>query len=159
MRIDTLRFGEIEVRDDRVIRFANGIPAFEHLRAFVIVQVDRTAPVYWMQSAEDSGVALPVVDPFALIDNYALEINDAEIEDLCLENQTDLMVLGVTVIPEDVTKMTVNLAAPVLVNTKKGLGKQIVMDDRRYSTRHPVYDDFMQALRGGNGRVGAHAQG
>ena len=159
MRINTQRFGEIEVQDDRVIRFANGIPAFEYLHAFVIVQADRTAPVYWMQSVDEPAVALPVVDPFALIGNYSLEVNDAEVEDLCLENQADLMVLGVTVIPEDVTQMTVNLAAPVLVNTKKGIGKQIVMDNRRYSTRHPAYDGLMHAVKGGDARVGAHAQG
>jgi flagellar assembly factor FliW len=159
MRINTQRFGEIEVKDDRVIRFENGIPGFEHLRAFVIVHAEQTAPVYWMQSVKEPGVALPVVDPFALVSDYSLEINDAEVEGLSLEDQADLLVLGVTVIPEDITKMTVNLAAPVLVNTKKGVGRQIVMDNMRYSTRHPAYDGLMHALKGGNAHVGAHAQG
>ncbi|MFZ5975296.1 MAG: flagellar assembly protein FliW [Bacillota bacterium] len=159
MKINTQRFGEIEVQDDRVIRFENGIPGFESLHSFIILNVEQTAPVSWMQSVEEPGIALTVVDPFELVTAYSLEINDAEVEDLCLNDQADLMVLGVMVIPKDITKMTVNLAAPILINTKKGIGKQIVMDNRQFSTRHPVYQGFLEAVKGGKAYAGADAKG
>lgn len=159
MRINTQRFGEIEVENDKVIRFENGIPGFESLQAFIILNVDQTAPVHWLQSVEEPGIALTVVDPFALVGSYALEVNDTEMEDLHLHEQADLMVLGVTVIPEDITKMTVNLAAPILINTKKGIGKQIVMDNKQFGTRHPVYEGFLNAVNGGNANAGADAKG
>lgn len=159
MKINTQRFGEIDVEKDKVIRFEKGIPGFEHLRDFIILNVDQTAPVYWMQSVEEPEIALTVVNPFALVASYSPEISDAEAEDLCLNGQADLMILGVTVIPEDVTKMTVNLAAPILINTRTGIGKQIVMDNKQFSTRHPVYAAFLEALKGGSAYAGADAQG
>ncbi len=159
MRINTQRFGEIEVENEKVIRFENGIPGFESLHAFVILHVEQTAPVHWLQSVEEPGIALTVVDPFTMVGSYSLEISEIEAKELRLNGQADLMVLGVTVIPEDITKMTVNLAAPILINTKKGIGKQIVMDNREFNTRHPVYKGFLNAVKGGNAGAGTDAKG
>jgi len=160
MVIKTLQFGDIDVDVDKIISFANGLPGFEHLRRFVIVNPDQSVPLYWLQSVEEPEIALTVVDPFALVPGYDLEINDAEVADLGLKSQEDLMVLSVTVIPKDIKKMTVNLVAPILINMQAALGKQVVMDNKRYSTRHPAFEGFYAAAtKGGGASVGAEQKG
>ena len=160
MKIKTLQFGEIDVQKSKLIDFEQGLPGFEELRQFVMINADGAGPVYWLQSVEEPQIALSVVDPFELVPDYALELGDQELDALQLEDERELMVLGVTVIPKDIRKMTVNLAAPILINTRQGIGKQIVMDDKRFSTRHPVYDGFCAALRkGGAACAGAQQKG
>jgi len=76
-------------------------------------------------------------------------------EDLFVESQNDLLVMNVVVIPEKVEKMTVNLAAPIVINAKRGIGKQIIIDAQALSIRLPVYESIMKSIQGGKKDAGA----
>ncbi len=155
MIINTERFGSFDTKDSKLIEFQSGLPGFEELRFFIILEIAQTKPIYWLQSIENSHVALPVILTFEVLEDYYIDIRENELEDLFVESQNDLLVMNVVVIPEQVDKMTVNLAAPIVINTKRGIGKQIIIDAQALSVRWPVYDAIMKSLqRGGEQDAG-----
>jgi len=154
MIIET-RFGISETSESKIITFPFGLPGFEDLHKFIIVEVDETRPVYWLQSIENKHIALPVIVSLAILSDYNINIRENELEDLQLESPDDLLILNVVVIPEDVTKMTVNLAAPVVINAKRGIGKQIIIDAAELPLRYPVYEAIRNSLKGGEKDAGS----
>lgn len=154
MIIET-RFGTSETSENKIIDFPAGLPGFEDLRKFIIVEADDTKPIYWLQSIENKHIALPVIVSFAIINDYNIDIRENELEDLDLESKNDLLILNVVVIPEDIRKMTVNLAAPVVINAKRGIGKQIIIDAAELPLRFPVYEAIRNSLKGGEKDAGS----
>lgn len=155
MHIDTVRFGTFELKDSRIIEFPLGLPGFEGLSKFIIIQVKETKPIYWLQSTENKYIALPVIIPFEILDDYYVQIRDNELEELKVESQNDLIIMNVVVIPEDITKMTANLASPIVINAKFGVGRQIIVDAAELPIRYPIYEAVMKSLKGGEAHVGA----
>ncbi len=158
MFIETERFGSFEMDDSKAINFPAGLPGFEDLHVFVIIKNKETQPIYWLQSAENKYIALPVIVPFEIISDYIIQIRDDELRELKVECQDDLLITNVVVIPEDVTKMTVNLAAPIVINAKIGVGKQIIIDAKSMPIRFPIYEAMLDAMKGGSEDAGAVAQ-
>lgn len=156
MLIET-RFGMSETNDNKIINFYSGLPGFEDLHQFIIIEVGDTKPIYWLQSVENKHIALPVIVSFAILSDYNINIRENELEDLQIESKNDLLILNVVVIPEDVKNMTVNLAAPVVINAKRAIGKQIIIDANELPLRYPVYDAIQKSLKGGSKDAGADA--
>ena len=153
MIIESERFGEIDLDDSHVIEFPHGFPGLEELHEFVILQMEETKPILWLQSVSDKYISLPVIIPFEILDDYCINVRDEELEPLGIVSQKDLLVMNVVVITEDITKMTANMAAPIIVDTKIGKGKQIVIDAKDLSTSYPIFEDIVVALTGGDDDV------
>ena len=111
MIIETDRFGPFELKDSKIIDFPLGLPGFEDLTKFIILEIKETRPVYWLQSTENKYISLPIIIPFEIIEDYFIEIRETEMQELSVESKNDLLIMNVVVIPEDIRKMTVNLAA------------------------------------------------
>ena len=154
MLIETERFGPFELKDSKVIDFPLGLPGFEELHKFIILEISETKPVYWLQSTENKYIALPMIIPFEIIEDYFIEIRETEMKELHVESKNDLLIMNVVVIPQDIQKMTVNLAAPVIINAKVGIGKQIIIDALELPVRFPVYQAIMNSLKGGESDAG-----
>lgn len=156
MLIDTDRFGTFDTKDSKLIEFPQGLPGFEDLHYFIILEVGQTKPIYWLQSTEDKHIALPVILTFEILDDYYIDIRDNELEELHVESQNDLLIMNVVVIPEAISKMTVNLAAPIVINAVRGIGKQIIVDAKTMPIRMPVYEAIMNKIaKGGRDDAGA----
>ncbi len=159
MKISTMRFGEIEIDDAKIISFHKGIPGLEDKKKFTLIRHEQTKPINWLQAVDDAYICLPVVEPFGLVPDYVFDISDDDIADLCLKERSDLHVVSVVVIPEDITKMTVNLAAPILINIRENLGKQIIIDRKDYQIRHPIYAEIHQAIKEARAHAGSDEEG
>lgn len=156
MLIDTDRFGTFDTKDSKLIEFPQGLPGFEDLHYFIILEVGQTKPIYWLQSTENKFIALPVILTFEILDDYYIDIRDNELEELHVESQNDLLIMNVVVIPEAISKMTVNLAAPIVINAVRGVGKQIIVDAKTMPIRMPVYEAIMNKIaKGGQDDAGA----
>jgi flagellar assembly factor FliW len=158
MKVETDRFGVFELEEKNKIKFPSGLPGFEELHEFMILKILDTRPIYWLQSIENKFISLPVIIPFEIFEDYCIEIDDTEMHDLNIESQNDILVINVVVIPEDIKKMTVNMAAPIIINAKHGTGRQIIIDSGELSVRHPVYEDIMRTLSGGDADAGTDSQ-
>ncbi len=154
MIIDTSRFGSFDIKDNKIIDFPWGLPGFEDLHKFIILEVSDTKPIYWLQSTDNKYIALPVIVSFEVLSDYSIYIKEHELEGLYVESKNDLLILNVTVIPEDIKDMTINLAAPIVINVKHGIGKQIIIDAKELPIRFPGYEAVINSIKGGESDAG-----
>jgi flagellar assembly factor FliW len=142
MEINTKHFGPFEVDDEATIFFPEGLPGFEHLKKFVIInRLDLELPVCWLQSIENEELAFVLIDPFYVDKDYDIDIDDKEIEVIEAKGSDEILIYSIVVVPKDLRKMTANLRAPVLVNMKKKLGKQVVLNDTKYNLKYRVFGE------------------
>jgi len=146
MQIDTLRFGTVEVDENKIIEFGEGIPGLEQYQKYALLQFEESYPIIWLQSMDDSGICLPVLDTFVVLPDYVFDIDEADVKSLELKNPDELHVVSVVVIPEDIQGMTVNLAAPIIINTITGKSKQIVLTGTEYNVRAPVFQQICNSV-------------
>ena len=143
MRVQTKFFGEVELDDNKILEFPNGIIGFEDFKKFAIIydiEDDRETKISWLQSLEEPTLALPVVDPLAVVPDYAPMIEDELLKPLSNPADEDLLFLLVMTVPADMTKVTVNMKAPVIINTKTCTGVQLIVDNADYPVKYNVYD-------------------
>ena len=141
-KIATDRFGEIEVDEEKIVTFENGIPAFEDEREFVIFPYDEESPYYFMQSLKSPELAFILTIPFLFFPDYQIEIDDATVKDLEISNQDSVTLYSLVTIPNgSVRYMTTNLLAPVVLNTDNMKAKQLVMEKSNYKTKHRLFPD------------------
>ena len=144
MKIVSTRFGEIEINDNSIIRFIGGLPGVEELDRYAIIRCDQTEPIHWLQSLDDPDIAIPIVNPFILKPDYEIEVDDGDLDLIGTHKEEDLVVLSIMVIPEDISKMTANLMAPLLINIKKMVGAQMMMDYKTLPIRFPAFEALVK---------------
>ncbi|WP_026766478.1 flagellar assembly protein FliW [Selenomonas ruminantium] len=139
-KVNTLRFGEVEVAEDKVVHFADGIPAFEDEHEFVIVPYDEESPYVFLQSLTTPDLAFLMTVPFVFFPDYAFELDDENQGKLNLYKQEDMLIYTlITVNGGQVQDMTANLMAPVVINTANMQARQIVLDRSSYTTKHRLF--------------------
>lgn len=138
MEVRTRHWGVVEVADDRVVHFPEGLPGFPDSRRFALLG-EPGALFLWLQSVDDPEVALPVADPFSLFGGYEVPLDPEDVEALAVTSPQEVAVLVVVTVRSEPLEATANLAAPILVNTARRLGRQKVLSDSRYSVRHPLF--------------------
>jgi len=151
MQVETLRFGMVEVDEKKIIEFGDGIPGLEQYRKYALLQFEESYPIVWLQSMDDSGICLPVLDTFTVLPEYVFDIDEADVKALELTSPDELHVVSVVVIPEDIQGMTVNLAAPIIINTLTGKAMQIVLSGSEYNVRAPVFQHICKLVAGEEG--------
>jgi len=146
MQIDTLRFGTVEVDENKVIEFGDGVPGLEQYRKYALLQFEESYPIVWLQSMDDTGICLPVLDTFSVLPDYVFDIDESDVKSLELKEPEDIHVVSVVVIPDNIKGMTVNLAAPIIINTVSGKAKQIVLSGSEYNVRAPVFQEICNVV-------------
>lgn len=147
MRVQTKFFGEVELDDNKVIEFPNGIIGFEDFKKFAIlydIEDDRDTKISWLQSLEEPTLALPVVDPLAVTTEYAPMIEDELLKPLGDPADEDLLFLLVMTVPSDMTKVTANMKAPVIISTEERKGVQLIVDNADYPVKFNVYESVQK---------------
>ena len=141
MKIKTANFGEINIAEEKIIHFQEGIPAFEEEKEFIIIlNEDKENPFHWLQSVKNSELSFVILNPFEIFSDYDILLPETAINKLNIEKEEDVIIYSMVVVPEDMTKMTTNLLGPIVINTKEMLGKQVILDDERYSTKHFIFN-------------------
>jgi flagellar assembly factor FliW len=142
IEIRTTRYGEmetIEIAEDTILSFPEGVPGFERHRHFAMVQDPKLAPFSWLQSLHDPLVGFLVIQAGLLVRDYEFDISDPDVELLGLDNASEASVYSILVVPEDVRAMTANLQAPLIMNPRKRIAKQVILTDERFPLRYPVF--------------------
>ena len=142
MEIRTTRYGEMEtiqISEDTLLTFPEGVPGFERHRRFALIQDPKLAPFSWLQSLHDPLVGFLVIAPGLLVQDYEFDISDPDVELLGLDDASQASVLSILVVPEDVRAMTANLQAPLIMNPRKRIAKQVILTDERFPLRYPVF--------------------
>ena len=134
MKINTRHFGEIEVEESRIINFEEGLPGFPDDRQFVLLENED--PFCWLQSADDGDNAFILVDAFSVLSDYSPQVDKEEFAPLGEYSPDDFLVYNIVTLPEDVNEMTVNLLAPVVINSATKKGRQVIAKNEEYGVRH-----------------------
>ena len=143
MFIKTRIFGDVEISDDKIITFDDGIIGFPELKHFAIMHDEEKgsdAGIKYFQSVEEPGFAMPVMDPLMVCENYNPQVNDELLAPLGELKDDNIIVLVTVTVPTDLTKMTVNLQGPIIINADEKKGAQIIVEGNDYSVRFPIYD-------------------
>ena len=141
MRLSTTRFGDIDIDESRTILLKAGILGFEHLKRYVFLVQDEEILFWWFQSVDDGSVAFVVINPFIIKPDYKPIIQDNDVELLELESHEDVILMSIVTIRSDPFKVTANLKAPIVINLKKKLAKQVILDKSDYPIQYSIVDN------------------
>jgi flagellar assembly factor FliW len=134
MLIETTRFGPIEVDDTRILDFEEGILGFPTHHRFALIQTSPDPVFFWLQSVEDPHVAFVVCDPLTFVPDYQVPVRRDDMATLGLQALEDAQVL--VIVNKVNGDLTGNLLGPLVVGSETLRAKQLVLSDKRYSTRH-----------------------
>lgn len=140
MKTNTKNLEVIKYKEEKVITFQEGIPGFEDLTKFILLEDKETEVFLYLQSVEDKNICFVITDPYAFKPNYAPIINESYFEKLGGGDNEDFALYVVTCIKEVIQESTVNLAGPILIHTKNMKGIQVITEDKTYQTKHRIID-------------------
>ena len=138
MRIQTTRFGPVEVPEASCYAFPEGVLGFPDMTKYALFDNPGGGPLKWLQSLEDPALAFVCCDPTLFLPAYRAEIRRDELSDIRLDRAEDGHVLSILVIGKDPAQTTANLLGPIVLNVPQRLGKQLVLSDSAHSARHPI---------------------
>ncbi len=146
MRIQTSRFGLIEIQESDLVQFPEGILGFGQLRRFVLID-DPTDEIFaWLQSCEEPGIAFPILEPELFDPGYNPALAKSDLAALQLTEPKGYRMFAIVTIPKDPTQMTANLKAPVIINIKARLARQCVLQDNQLAIREPIFAKLQQRV-------------
>ncbi len=146
MIIKTGRFGELTVGSDETIQIPQGLFGFPDLKQYCLVDPADDTLILWLQAVGAAEIAFPVLEPKIFRPDYAARLSAAELRELKLENIHQSAVFSILTIPDDITQMTANLKAPVVVNLKEQLARQVVLQENEYNIKHSMFKELRAHL-------------
>jgi len=138
MKLETRNFGEIEIFEEDVINFREGLPGFPKDKQYVILS-DENSPVSFLQSVDGGDVSFVVVDMLAFMPDYNPRVDESFLEDLGVYNPANFEIYNIATIFDNLKDSTVNLKAPIVVNAMDKIGKQVVCDNEEYSVKAALF--------------------
>lgn len=142
MKIKTKVFGEVTIDDDKVIHFPAGIIGFPDMTEFALIHDEDkgTGSIHWLQSMQEAAFAMPVMDPLIVKPDYNPEIEDELLSQIGKLDPEDVLVLVTVTVPSDLTKMSVNLRGPIIINAAERKACQVIVEGGDYAVKYPIYD-------------------
>ena len=140
MKYETARFGSIEIQGQDILVFPDALYGFDQEKEFALLPLDPNieSPMEWLQSLRTRELAFIVTDPFLFVPEYKIVLSDSEQTQLEIESMESVVVRVIVTIPKVHSEMTANLVAPLVINQKNCLAKQIVLTNAEYDTKHPL---------------------
>ncbi len=143
MKLNTAKFGEIEIEEDRIFNFVLPIIGFDELSKYIVLDPNKDSMFKWLQSVEDGGLAFPIISVASLDYDYSIDLDDNVVAALEITNAESLLVMNITSIPQDNPKgTTINLLAPLIFNLDNQKAAQIVLSGSGYDISHPMFKNI-----------------
>ena len=136
MLIQTSRFGQLDVNRDRLIRFEEGILGFPKQKEYALIQTGEGSGFYWLQSGDTPDLAFVVCDPRLFVADFRVPVKVDDLETIGLSDANDAQVFVIVNKVDEL--LTGNLQGPLVINVVSRQGRQLVLSDKRFSTRHPL---------------------
>lgn len=146
MTVQTSRFGLVEIQENDILTFPEGILGFAELRKFVLIEDPQDEIFVWLQSAEHPQIAFPVLEPELFSNTYKVTLAKNDLESLGLKEQTRVRSFCIITIPEDAKQMTANLKAPIVIHIPSKVARQCVLQDNNLAIREPIFSALQQRL-------------
>ena len=138
MLIETTRFGQVEVEEARVIRFPKGLLGFPRFKQYVLIESGKDSTFWWLQSIDLPELAFVVTDPSLFVPTYKVPLKPEQMQEMGLETLQEAQVFVIVNKRDQV--LTGNLQGPLVIHCGKRVGEQLVLSDRRFTTRVPLIE-------------------
>jgi flagellar assembly factor FliW len=145
MNINTKYHGEIDVKEDGVLNFEQGIPGFTNEKKFVLLPLPENDWFHILQSVSTPQLGFAVTDPFLFTKEYDFELDQGTVELLGFTAEKDVKVLTILTMKETLNESTANLQAPIIINLANNKAKQAILNDPNYQTKHLLFAQPEQA--------------
>lgn len=142
MLVKTKFFGEVDLPEEKILTFDRGLIGLEQYKKYTILYdcEKEEANISWLQSVEEPTLALPVVKPWLVFEEYNPVVEDELLTGLGELTEENLVILLTMTVPEDIKQMSVNLKAPIIINSDTRKGAQIVAENQDYEVKYKIYD-------------------
>ena len=130
------------------LNLPSGLIGFPELKQYVLLDHDKDSPFKWFQSLEDGAIAFVLIDPLLFNPEYVAEVTDAELAELDVQTEEDLVISVIVTVPSNPQNMTANLKAPLIFNLKNRRGKQVILNTSSYTTRHNIMEEVRKRTAG-----------
>ncbi|MCA9292016.1 MAG: flagellar assembly protein FliW [Phycisphaerales bacterium] len=138
MDVQTSRFGTVTVDDDRIITFSSGLLGFSTYHRYALLVDDAKDSVFfWLQSLDAPELAFVVTDPSMWVPGYEVPVRQEQFDEIGLAQPTEGQVL--VIVNKHGDELTANLQGPLLINSGNRQGMQLVLADKRWTTRHGLF--------------------
>lgn len=141
MAVETKMFGTIEIEEEKIITFEKGLIGLPDLKKFALItDAENTdTRIQWLQSLDEPAMALPIINPYEIIEEYNPIVEDELLKSLGEFKEENLMLMVTIRVPSDIKQMTINLKGPIIINAETKKGCQIIIEDD-LPVRYPIYE-------------------
>ena len=129
MILNTIQFGKLEVEEENILDFKNGLIGFEEYKRFIIVTDKEYEPILWLVSADDPNLEFPIINPLLCYSDYDPEV---------VIESAEKTFFAIVSFKKQVNETTINLKAPIIVDIVNKTGEQIVLNSEKYRTDHSL---------------------
>ena len=142
MKVQTKAYGIIDVDEMQKVSFPSGLFGFESIKDYVLIDAERQ-PFYWLQSLEAEHIAFILINPFLFRPDYELDIDDELVSEIDINSPEEALIFSIVTMPPS-GPMTANLQGPLIINKKTRIGKQGILTDPRWKTKHDIMKELNQ---------------
>ena len=139
MIVQSTRFGELEVSDEQILDFPQGLLGFPEEKRFALMEYKPDSPFYFLQSLADPDLTFLMINPFAFFNDYEFDMDDALMAEIGVTADNPPTVFNIATVKDKIENMTVNLAGPVLVNLRDRKAAQWVIEKTQFPTKYPLF--------------------
>lgn len=146
MKVATKAYGLVDVDERQRITFPNGLFGFEAFREYVLLDAERQ-PFYWLQSLDVEQLAFVLVNPFLFRPDYEANISNEELAEIGIDSPEKALIFSIVTIPPDGGPMTADLQGPLVINRGTRTGKQAILNDARWKTKHDIMAELAEVRK------------
>ncbi len=151
MKIETSRFGLLDVSDEMLLRFPSGLVGFPACRQFVVVDTAEASDYQWFQSVDEPSLAFVIMNVRLLQPDFRADIPDEGLIELDTSPTDPILLMAVITIPAGrPDQATANLRAPLVINLRTRKGKQMILHES-IPLRYPLLQDSVECTSGREG--------
>lgn len=150
MQVTTKNNGIVNVEENKIVYFPDGILGFEKNKMFALIESEYE-PFINLQSVDDKNLSFLMVDPFLICPNYEVDIDDESLNKLETSSPEDIIIMTIVTIPSDSSNVTANFLGPIVINRKNNLCMQYILQDNRWTTKFDVIKALKNQSAAGKG--------
>ncbi|WP_087972570.1 flagellar assembly protein FliW [Oceanobacillus rekensis] len=138
MQIQTKYLSEVEIEDNKIIQFPFGLPGFTNETEFVLLDLPDNPLFQILQSMKTTTIAFIVTNPYQIYKKYTFQLDESILESLQIKNEKEVAILSIVTLKEPFKNSTVNLKAPIIINSNLKQGKQYILTIDDYSSKTSI---------------------
>jgi flagellar assembly factor FliW len=140
--VDRKGYEVLDIRPDQIFTFSEGIPGFEKITQYCLLFNENEKPFAHLSALGGFNLEFIVVNPWLILPSYKPDVSDEEFKAIDSPQDKDLLVLAIVSLADNIAESTVNLSAPLIINTKNGKAKQVVIRNMdEYPCQHKINNE------------------